>query len=152
VTADSGRGGPGGWPQASPGRIAATSITAKEADMPERAQDALRKAIELELARERSITEVASTIKGRLGDIKLPGGGINQYFSKGWWFSKSNDPKPFSKTPLFSKQPDAEDLFERPDLDPMIRELVEMDQADFVEFTDRLLRLKNIKGNAGPTG
>lgn len=120
--------------------------------MPERAKDALRKAIEVELARERSITEVAKTIKDRLGDIKLPDGGINEWFSKGWYFSKTNEPKPFSKTPFFSKRPSGDDFFERPDLDPIIREVIEMDQIEFVEFTDRLLRLKNLKGDVGPTG
>jgi hypothetical protein len=96
-----------------------------------RVQAALKSTIETNLARERQIGASVS---------KFPGAA---FFSNGVIFSKSGNGTPFSNGIFFSKT-GAQLGIERDEAQP-IQDLAALDQAAFTAFTDRLLRLKEVK-------
>jgi len=97
-----------------------------------RVQAALKSTIEANLVREREIT-------ANLG--KFPGAA---YFSNGVIFSKSGNGTPFSNGIFFSKT-GAQFTLER-DESAAVQNLAAFDKVAFTDFTDRLLRLKEVKG------
>ena len=97
-----------------------------------RVQAALKSTIEANLVREREIS-------ANLG--KFPGAA---YFSNGIIFSKSGNGTPFSNGIFFSKT-GAQFTREVDDV-AAVQSLAAFDKAAFTEFTDRLLRLKEVKG------
>jgi len=100
-------------------------------EIEKRVQTALKSTIEANLVRERRIT-------ADLG--KFPGAA---YFSNGVIFSKSGNGTPFSNGIFFSKT-GAQFTTERDDA--VVQSLADFDKVAFTEFTDRLLRLKAVKG------
>lgn len=103
----------------------------KKLPVEKRVQEALKATIEANLVRERQISQ----------DIgKFPGAA---FFSNGVIFSKSGNGTPFSNGIFFSKT-GAQIPIERGD-PSLIQGLATLDQASFTAFTDRLLRLKEIK-------
>ena len=103
----------------------------KNKPVEKRVQEALKATIEANLVRERQLS----------ADVgKFPGAA---FFSNGVIFSKSGNGTPFSNGIFFSKtgaqfNPDRSDP-------ALVLGLATFDQASFTAFTDRLLRLKEIK-------
>ncbi|CAB3802401.1 hypothetical protein LMG28614_05601 [Paraburkholderia ultramafica] len=95
-----------------------------------RVQNALKATIEANLERERELTANAGKWAGAA------------FFSNGVIFSKSGNGTPFSNGIFFSKTGaqtvDPEDL-------AAIQNLAAFDKVAFTEFTERLLRLKEVK-------
>lgn len=96
-----------------------------------RVQAALKATIETNLVRERMISANVS---------RFPGAA---YFSNGIIFSKSGNGTPFSNGIFFSKT-GAQFTLER-DETAAVQDLATLDHAAFTAFTDRLLRLKEVK-------
>jgi hypothetical protein len=105
-------------------------------DVENRVKAALKTTIEANLARE-------ARISGEVG--RFPG---VAFFSNGVIFSKSGNGVPFSNGIFFSKT--GAQFGRVPDEAAAVQNLAELDQAAFTEFTDRLLRLKEIKGVDSP--
>jgi hypothetical protein len=106
-----------------------------------RVSSALKAAVEINLARERALTSVVT---------ELPGA----WHSNGVIFSKSGNGTPFSNGIIFSKTGRAEITAAG---DPeahlnIVQQLSELDEAAFTTFTDRLLKLKQVKAIRGPSG
>jgi hypothetical protein len=97
-----------------------------------RVQAALKATIETNLARERMITANLT---------RFPGAA---YFSNGIIFSKSGNGTPFSNGIFFSKT-GAQFTLEREQETVAVQDLAALDQVAFTAFTDRLLRLKEVK-------
>jgi hypothetical protein len=95
-----------------------------------RVQVALKSTIEANLVRERELS----------ANIDKFGGAA--FFSNGVIFSKSGNGTPFSNGIFFSKT--GAQTIDRDD-SPMLQNLAAFDKAVFTEFTDRLLRLREIK-------
>src|SRR5690242_11376217 len=106
--------------------MADRDVTAVE----KRVQAALKSTIEANLVRERQIA-------ANVG--KFPGAA---FFSNGVIFSKSGNGTPFSNGIFFSKT--GAQIIERDEAVAM-QDLAALDQAAFTAFTDRLLRLKEVK-------
>jgi hypothetical protein len=103
-----------------------------DSSIEKRVQGALKATIEANLVREREIS-------ANLG--KFPG---VAFFSNGIIFSKSGNGTPFSNGIFFSK---TGAQFQREEINPAaIQELAAFDKVAFTEFTERLLRLKEVKG------
>jgi hypothetical protein len=107
-------------------------------EVEKRVQTALKSTIEANLVRERQIT-------ANLG--RFPGAA---FFSNGVIFSKSGNGTPFSNGIFFSKT-GAQFTTEQRD-DAALEGLAAFDKAAFTEFTERLLRLKEVKGVKAVSG
>jgi hypothetical protein len=90
-------------------------------------ESALKATIEADLARQKRLSELAG----------LPE--VVGAFSRGVIFSKSD---PFSRGIIFSK---LAGRVERPDESPIIQQTLQMDEAAFHAFADRLIKLKEAK-------
>ena len=112
-------------------RAKATSATQVSADR--QIKSVLKTAVEINLARERALVEAADSLPGA-------------WHSNGVIFSKSGNGTPFSNGVIFSKT-GRSDLAIRDPIDQsgVIQQLTEFDEAVFQNFTDRLLKLKQIK-------
>jgi hypothetical protein len=97
----------------------------------QKVENALKATIEAELARQKIVF-------GNGGGNG--GGGGGSPFSRGVIFSKSD---PFSRGVIFSK---SASRVERPDESPILQQTLQMDEAAFHAFADRLIRLKQAKG------
>lgn len=95
-----------------------------------RVQAVLKTTIEANLVRERELSANAS----KLGGVA--------FFSNGVIFSKSGNGTPFSNGIFFSKT--GAQTIDRDD-SPVLQNLAALDKVAFAEFTDRLLRLKEVK-------
>lgn len=105
----------------------------------ERVAAALKTAIEVNLVRERAITSVVD---------ELPGA----WHSNGVIFSKSGNGTPFSNGVIFSKTGRAEIQAGDPERQlAVVHQLSEFDEATFNDFTQRLLKLKQVKAIRGPS-
>lgn len=97
-------------------------------------QAALRKSIEINLAREKA-----------LSDLRIPGGG-SSWHSNGIIFSKSGNGTPFSNGLIFSKTGAVElEDFTTLDGQDLIEGLTALDEATFTQFTNRLMAIKQTK-------
>jgi hypothetical protein len=103
----------------------------------QRVQAALKTTIESNLARERAIEGAVD---------RLPGVG---FFSNGIIFSKSGNGTPFSNGIFFSKTGRVQVELGDPELGQLVQDLAAFDEAAFSAFTDRLLRLRQVKGQGG---
>lgn len=106
-----------------------------------RVQNALKAAIELNLAREAAISEGIDKITGA-------------WHSNGIIFSRTGNGTPFSNGIFFSRTGNPVTL---PEGDPaylaaerVVQELSSLDEAAFNAFTERLVRLKEVKSIGGP--
>jgi hypothetical protein len=101
-----------------------------------RVQHALKAAIEFNLAREAAISQGIDQL-------------IGAWHSNGVIFSRSGNGTPFSNGIIFSKTgqglPIAEGDPAFAAAEAVVRELGALDEAAFSAFTDRLLRLKQVK-------
>lgn len=100
-------------------------------EVEKRVQSALKATIEANISRERRISSEVGGFPGVA------------FFSNGIIFSKSGNGTPFSNGIFFSKTGGAFTL-ERDD-QATIGSIAEFDQAAFTDFTQRLLRLKEVK-------
>lgn len=113
------------------------NVTKSSAD--KRVQAALKAAVEINLAREQAITSVAN---------ELPGA----WHSNGVIFSKSGNGTPFSNGIIFSKTGRTEIEAGDPAQHlGIVQQLSEFDEAAFNAFTERLLKLKQVKAIRGPS-
>ena len=100
----------------------------------ERVRATLKGMIEVNLAREKAISQVQNDLPGA-------------WHSNGIIFSKSGNGTPFSNGIIFSKTGRVEIEAGDPG-EAFVHGLAELDEAAFSAFTDRLLRLKQVKAAA----